>query len=292
MATKSLTTGTAADLLAYQSFHHVSRNMERLTRVATADQQWIVRDWDGEVYCIKFEKNFSKKHLFTFSKDVDRTKTQAQAEAAKPGVRSDAENWHNAELELLKSKIAKNVDKRAVSTMCSCGHRFNQHALPGPACTVGGCGCAAFATPYKLARKYVGKPTEDPLSGASTTRNSCIILNWVPKAEFEDVVVRSIQAHEKPAGWAKGQPLAVTAAPPGSAAPAVAAATKALRWDFGLARSGAIVLAVRTAVGPPPVYNYSNFQGCWVKATKIGSEIGKQTWEIFHMESAPPHALF
>jgi len=291
LATKSLNTSTAADLLTYESFHHVSRNMERLTRVATADQEWVVRDWDGEQYCIKFEKNFSKKHLFTFSKDIEKTKVQAATEAAKPGqAGKDAENWHNAEIELLKSKIAKNVDKRAISVMCSCTHAFNRHSLPGPACNL--CACAAFATPYKLARKFVGKPTEDPLSGASTTRNSCIILNWVPKAEFEDVVVQSIQAQEKPHGWAKGQPLAVTAAPPGSPAPVVAAATKTLRWDFGLARRGAIILAVRTAAGPPPVYNYTNFQGCWVKAKKIGTSVGKQTWEVFHMESAAPHALF
>jgi hypothetical protein len=285
--TVKLNTGTGADLLSFSEFHHVSQNAERLTRVATANQEWIVKDWDGEVYCIKFNANFSKKHLFTFSKDQEKTKQKAEDEAAKPGqAGQDEQNWHNAEMELLKSKIVKNLDKRAVADVCGCGHRFNAHLHPNPApppprlpgaCTTCAGACAGFKTPYGLARTYVGKPTEDPLSGARTSKNTCLILNWVPRAEFEQVVLQSIQSLEKPAGWNKGDPLAIAVGD-----------ERKLRWDFGLGRNGAIIVADKTVVPT----NYTNFQGCWVAARKIATSVGKQTWEIFHMETRAPHTPF
>jgi hypothetical protein len=268
-----LSTQTAADLLAYETFHHVSKSTDRLTRVASKDQEWIVQDWDGEIYYIKFEKNFSKKHLFTFSKDVEKTKFESQQQAAKPGQRTDSENWHNAEMELLKNKIDKNLQKRSVACICQCGQLYNSHLRGGA--------CGNFRTPYKEARTYVGKPTPDPIAGAKTIKNTCIILNWIPKSEFEQVVVQSIQAHEKPQGWTKGQPLAVQAAPLGSTPQAVAAATKTLRWDFTQARRGAIIFADRT--NPPTTF--TDYRGCEVQAKKTGSAVGKQTWEVFHMNN-------
>lgn len=294
MAQKQLNTGTGADLLTYETVQHVTKNVERLTRVATASQEWVVKDWDGEIYLIKFDKNFSKKHLFTFSKDTEKTKAQAKIEYAKPGQQGkDEENWHNAEMALLENKIAKNIDKRAVADVCACGHKLNpkhMHVNPagggqkimGPcrdaACIGAASPCTVFETPYGIARRYVGKPTYDPVAGAKTSKNSCIILNWVPKAEFEQVVVKSIQDLEKPAGWNKGDALAVAIG-----------AEHSLRWDFGLTRVGAIVLADHTNVAIP---THTNYQGCYVKARKTASDVGKQTWEIFHMEGAPAHPLF
>jgi len=290
------TTGTAADLLDYKEFHHVSANAERLTRVATADQEWIVKDWDGEIYIIKFNANFSKKHLFTFAKDQEKVKTKASQIKAGGSVGTDEQNWHDAEMELLKNKIVKNLDKRAVANRCDCGHLFNAHLQVNPtppppnvpgACNTCGGTCAKFATPYGIARTYVGKTTHDPLAGATTTRNTCIILNWVPKADFEQVVVQSIQAHEKPVGWAKGNALAVPVA--GVTPVSVTAATRELRWDFGPSRVGAVIVAHKPGGGVP---TYTNFQGCWVKAKKIGTDVGKQTWEIFHMETSGGHVPF
>lgn len=291
--------GTAASLLSYSEFHHVSKNAERLTRVPTANTEWIVKDWDGEVYIIKFNANFSKKHLFTFSKDLEKTKQKASdLHSANPG-KSDSENWHDAEMELLKNKIVKNIDKRAVANTCQCGHVFTAHLNPNPhpppanlpgtcnTCAGGGGACAKFATPYGIAREYVGKPTHDPLAGAITTRNTCVILNWVPKADFEDIVGKSIQAVEKPHGWVKGNALAVPVA--GATPPSVAAATKVLRWDFGPSRVGAVIVATHA---PPALPTFANYQGCFVKAKKIGSEWGKQTWEIFHMETSHGNVPF
>lgn len=273
-------TGTAADLLGYERFFHGTRQAERLTRVATANQEWIVKDWDGENYRVKFDKNFSKKHLFTFSKDVERTK-QLAAQKAQSSGKGALENWHDAEIELLKNKIVKNLDKRAVADTCRCGHRFNKHLANNPAppppkipspCTEVGCGCPRFQTPYALARQFVGKPSHDPVSGATTSRNTCIILNWVPRAEFEEVVVKSIQAYEKPPGWSAGNPLAI----------AVGGSVH-LRWDFGLARKGVILQAQRVGLN----VNYTEYQGCSVQAKKIATTVGVQTWEVYHMDSPP-----
>lgn len=293
MPQKQLNTGTGADLLTYETVQHVTKNVERLTRVATANQEWVVKDWDGETYFIKFDKNFSKKHLFTFSKDTEKTQAEAHNQAAKPGQQGkDEENWHKAEMALLYNKIAKNINNRAVADMCACGHKLSpKHMHPNPAgagkvpgackdaaCMAANPPCAGFATPYGVAREYVGKPTYDPLSGAKTSKNSCIILNWVPKAEFEQVVVKSIQAFEKPPGWKKGDALSVAVG-----------AEQSLKWDFGPARNGAIVLADHTNAANPA---HTNYRGCYVKARKVGSDVGKQTWEIFHMEGGPAHPLF
>lgn len=288
MATASLSTGTAADLLTFQKFDHLERG-ERLTRVATANQDWIVRDWDGETYVIKFDSNFSKKHLFTFTKKEDRVKAKAHEESEKPGQKDqEAENWRRAEQALLLGKIMKNLDKRAVANICNCGHPFsapgaNPKHPGGGACTGGGCGCTKFETPYALARKYVHKPTEDPLAGARTTKNTCIILNWIPRAEFEEVVVKSIQAFEKPTGWTKGNALAVPAG-------AGALSQRKLRWDFGLGRMGAIIKAEKIAIAP--FYTFTNYRGCYIGAEKIGTDVGRQTWKIYHMETQAPYVPF
>lgn len=286
--TQTLNTGTAADLLHFETIHHVTKNCDALTRVATANENWIVKDWDGETYCIRFASNFSKKHLFTFSKKHDRTVQKSSQLAALPARagKSDAENWHDAEMELLTNKIAKNLNKRAVADMCQCGHAFNRHLAPNVAppppkvpAPCRDCGCTPFRTPYGIARQYVGKPTHDPLAGAKTTTNTCIILNWVPKAEFESVVVQSIQAVEKPPGWTRGQPLAVHVNN-----------SQCLKWDFTGGRHGAIIVARKDVAG---VFSYANYQGCWVQAKKTASTVGRQTWEIYHMDtgSAPnPHS--
>jgi hypothetical protein len=294
-------TGTAADLVKYETFHDVSANVDRLTRMSTANQDFIVRDWDGETYVIKFDANFAKKHLFTFSKKQNVTIATAQAEAAKPGqAGKDAENWHNAEIQLLENKIVSNLTNRNVADTCNCGHKFSPRHLhpappppgkkvPGP-CTQAGCGCAAFQTPYGLTRSTIGKPTADPLTGAKTSRNTCIILNWVPKHEFEDVVVQSIQAVEKApdaggAAWKKGDNLRV----PVALNKDDAAGQRELKWDFTSARIGVIINAT---LNPGAAPTYANFQGCWVKARKIATSIGTQTWEIFHMATQAPHMPF
>jgi hypothetical protein len=306
---KHLNTGTAADLLGFEDYIDAT-GQTHLTRVATTDQEWIVSDWDGEQYCIRFDKNFSKKHLFTFSKKTEETKKEAALISGRPGKHGqDAQNWSDAEHAQLYKKVNSALDHRAVSGTCRCGHAYNRHVGPCPGCnhpkgvhTIGlekacaqaGCGCTAyiagkcnqcpaaapcprFQTPYGAGRDAKHKPTSDPLSGAQTTRNTCIVLNYVPKSEFESVVVKSVQALEKPHGWTRGSPLANAVG-----------ADVLLKWDFGDSRRGAILQAQQ---GTDPA-TWPKMKGCYVKAKKTHSTVGKQTWQIYHMETHAPHTPF
>ncbi len=272
-----LDTGTGADLLSFEKYLDATLGGERLTRVATADEQWVVSDWDGETYFVRFDKNFSKKHLATFSKDRKRTEEAAYYAWLNSGKSADAgKNWEKAEHQLLTEKMTGTADARAVAGMCKCGHRYNRHP-GGGACTQHGCTCPKFVTPFADARITAGKPTDNPLAGVQTQRTTFIVLNWVPRDAFESVVVQSIQAHEKPTGWKRGDALAKAVGD-----------EVVLKWDFGPQRVGAVIQA---HVGTPPS-GWGRKQGCYVKAKKTATDWGKQTWMIFHMESAPPHAAF
>lgn len=270
-------TWTAADLLSYEKYIESTTGMERLSRVATANEEWVLSDWDGERYTIRFDKNFSKKHLATFSKDRERTEREAYFEWLNSGKTRDAgENWQRSEHGLMNQKMRTTADNRSVADLCGCGHRFNRHPAAG-ACTQPGCGCTRFVTPFAASRIVTGKPVEDPLAGMKTIRTTFIVLNWVPKAEFESIVVQSIQAHEKPAGWKRGDPLAMAVND-----------EAVLKWDFGVTRVGAVVQA---QAGTDPA-TWVKKQGCYIKARKIATDWGRQTWQVFHMESGPAHPAF
>jgi hypothetical protein len=284
-----LQTGTGADLLSYETYIETTSGLERLTRVATADEEWVVSDWDNEIYYVRFDKNFSKKHLATFSKDHQRTEEAAYYAWLNSGKTENAgKSWETAEHQLLNEKMKGTGDARAVAGRCQCTHQYNRHPL-GLGCNVPGCGCLKFLTPFAADRQAKGKPTVDPLAGASTTRTTFLVLNWVPRAEFEKVVVQSIQAHEKPAswnapgqphhgrGWQRGDPLAIAVGD-----------EVVLKWDFGASRVGAIV---QTQVGQAPNL-WGKKQGCYVKAKKTATAWGRQTWQVFHMESSGAHAAF
>lgn len=272
-----LDTWTAADLLSYEKYIESTSGLERLSRVATASEEWVVSDWDGEIYTIRFDKNFSKKHLATFSKDRERTEKEAYFEWLNSGkTRGAGENWQRAEHKFMNEKMKTTADNRNVANACTCGHLFNRHP-GGNACSQPGCPCTKFVTAFAASRIAVGKPTADPLAGMKTARTTFIVLNWVPKAEFESVVVQSIQAHEKPTGWKRGDPLAKAVND-----------EAVLKWDFGPARLGAVVQA---QAGTDPA-SWARKQGCYIKAKKIATDWGRQTWQVFHMESGPPHAAF
>lgn len=263
-------TGTAADLLSFTKYT-TPTGEEHLTRVATASEQWAIQDWDGERYVIKFDKNFSKKHLFTFTKKTKNVAAKAYSiHAEKPG-KSEAENWNEAEHELLVDKLCTTLAVRSGKS-CTCGHLKASHkGKPNTgACKEGGCGCLGFSSAYAAQRLANNKPVLDPLLGANANKNTCIILNYVPKAEFETVLVQALQAEEKPSGWTQGDPLAKSVTD-----------VVSMKWDFGSSRLGVIVQA-DMLVWPD---SWKKFQGCWVEAKKVATDLGVQTWEIFHLKS-------
>ena len=173
-------TGTAADLIAYEKYTDPSKG-DRISRSMNDYQEWLVQARDGEVFYVTFKNNFSKKHLVTDSKKTVPTSTD--------------------------KKIQKLLDHRSKADQCKCSpqHKYSDHHHIGKWCKK--CGCQKFKTPHSKDRASHNKPDQDPLAGAKTTINTCIMMNKVQKQKFEDVVVNSILVHEKPATWQVGNPL-------------------------------------------------------------------------------------
>lgn len=269
-----LDTGTAADLLIYEYFEGDDRH----ERVTCADQKWIVQDWDGERYEVRFANNFSKKHLYTFSKRTHEVQVAAYYEWLNGGS-EPSKNWEKAEHQRLQNKLELSSRTRMKATdanRCSyCGHTGANHlnydatTRTGDDCSAAGCTCPHFYR-YEDIRDAIGKTENNVLAGASTKKNSCIILNWVPKSEFENIVCQSIQAHEKPDGWSRGDPLALSVND-----------EVTLTWDFGVKRLGAVVFVDLRATATDL---FRKYQGCKVKARKTATDWGVQTFEIFHWE--------
>jgi hypothetical protein len=63
------TTGTAADLIAYEPYIDSTGN-SALTRVENSLQGWMVKETNGETFYIKFDNNLLKKHFVTESKNL------------------------------------------------------------------------------------------------------------------------------------------------------------------------------------------------------------------------------
>jgi len=291
---------TAASLLKYRTYH-TSSGQDKLTREATTNQEWVFQETGGKKYTIKFDKNFIKKHLFTYSKKSDKVSLIAwylwKDSGEQPG--KDTENWLKAEQIAVNGKLEKTLLARAESIRCTtcshhaskhkcsnCVHRIDKHTNPGDACSVGGCACARLTTrcneaactcaDFKLTadkygdRRIASGKGDNPLAGAATDKNTSIVLSKVPKADFEKVVVDSIK-HEETAGftWAMND-------------------EKELKWDFGNSRKGAIVqvdLAQDSA-------HWSQLQGVYVKAKKIGNDPANFVYQVFHMETGGSHAPF
>jgi len=254
-------TKTAADLLKYQTYTNPG-GQEKLSRSVNGLQEWLVKATDGQTFYIKFDKNFSKKHLVTESKKTVSTPTS------------------------LEAKITKLLTARSTSSMCECAHELNnhQHLPPGISktkakknkvkptqgqCKKCGGTCQDFTSVYSRTRITENKPDTNPLGGTPTSVNTCIILNRVPKEKFEDVVLQSILKHERPPHqWKKGDPLAMKDND-----------QVELEWEFGARNPNAVVKA---DLSKPPK-QWRTYEGCKVKAVKLPNQ-PHPTWQVFHME--------
>ena len=168
------------------------------TRKATASMEWVLKATDNKLYCIKFDKNFAKKHLFTFTKKPVKPEDMEAANVAKmtkqAGHRTDEE----------QGRLCKH-----------CGHGQKRHETGSKApvaCkepvlgkTPPTCGCMTFENAdntYEVGRAAKNKPTTNPLAGATCRKSTYIVMNEIDKAKFEKVVVDSIKGAET--GWANG----------------------------------------------------------------------------------------
>jgi hypothetical protein len=280
---------TAASLLHYRSFNKPGATEQCWTRYSSADEEFNLTRAGGRTYLIKFEKNFSKKHLATFSKKEWKTSTEAWLQSQKPGQQGkDTENWQAAQKQLLDNKILKTAGIRkgpADADLCAragCNHPRKDvvgapntgHSNSGN-CKVPGCLCTAaaggFLSAYVASRIAETKPLHDPYEGTPAQTSSCIVLNWIPKNEFEDVLRNSILAVD-PNNVLPNSPL------PGPGVPNPP--LQHLHWDFGLARAGAVRSASNGAISMP------NGTWCDVGARKaLGGPPGVDaTWTIVHWQ--------
>jgi hypothetical protein len=238
-------TGTAADLLSYETYQDPRSNKIKSTRVQAADEEWVVTATGGVIFYVKFGNNFPKKHFVTESKKPDGQVS-------------------------VESKIIKTLGHRAVSATCFCGCPYNKHKNNGGYCKT--CGqpiCGSFGTPYGAIRSFKNKPTFDPLAGQKTTKNTCIVLSRVSREDFLKVVLQSILTHEKPPTWHRGNALAKNVND-----------EVELKWNFGGKYLGAVVVADTAKAAS----YWDQKQGCKVRARKTAMKALEHTWEVLHME--------
>ena len=221
------------------------------TRVPTASMEWVLKATDNKQYCIKFDKNFAKKHLFTYTKKPVKPEDKEAANMVK--MTKQAGHRTNEE----QGRLCKH-----------CGHGQKRHQTgsgapvackePVPGATPSNCGCMNFEnadSTYEVGRAAKNKPTSNPLAGATFRKSTYIVMNEIDKAKFEKVVVDSIQAAE--AGWTKDQ-------------------EKDLDWNFD--KAGAVVNV-----------DLDQLPADWVKAkgVKVGvknitAAPDKPTFEVYH----------
>lgn len=272
---------SAASLLHYQAYKKPGASEVSWTRFASANEEFNIAAAGGNKYLIKFESNFSKKHLATFSKKDSKLKEAIANQTTKLGKSAtEGEILAAAQKQLLDAKILKILGIRGGpedTDLCArCGHKRKNDPVGSGHSKTGNCmvtGCATtkciggFLTKYVSERTKEGKPLVDPLAGAMASESSCIVLNFIPKNEFETAVAASILLVDAKNDLAdtpttKGSPLVT------------------LKWNFGGSRAG----AVQHAKGG--VVDKTDGTWCEVGARKVkGGPTGiAATWTIVHWE--------
>lgn len=275
---------TAAELIHYAPYNKPlpgGGTEQCWTRFATANEEWNIAAAGGQRFLIKFDKNFSKKHLATFSKKDWATEKEKWLQSQQPGQRTDEENWNRAQKQLLENKVLRILGIR--NPQCTCGH-FQKAPDPAQVATTGhsnsgnckhaGCACPGFvavASPYVASRTAKGKLDVNPLLGATTNQSSCIVLNWIPKNEFENAVAASILAVDPTNVLPDSAPFPYTHATP----------FIHLTWSFP-GRAGAVRHAQNGAVDVD--------NGTWVQLGAYKSTVGlpggvTAKWIVAHWQA-------
>lgn len=319
-----MTEQTARDLIAHRTYTKPDGS-DGITRKTTATQEWVFGAFGGNEFMIKFDKNFVKKHLFTYSKktsEVAGIAAQLWDAAGKP-PNQDVQFWLAAELTKFNSKVLKVLSARGEASVCTCGHLLAAHTctlchharsrhltgsgnacackeplLPAPGqcgcagvlftCSAAGCACNSFVSTQGTyaAKRVASNKGDNPLAGAATTVNTCLVLDRVSMADFKSVVIAAIQAAETNAFTWPVAPAANLPMPPvpgNFAGPS----TKHVRWDFGAGSLGCVVNADLSQ----PIAAWGSGQGvevCMVKtgATPIGQ--GRQQYQycVYHLHTS------
>ena len=275
-------TDTAADhmTMSKRAAAGASTDLDGFSRVAVGSEEWSISDSGGVLYKIKFDNNFAKKHLFTYTKKKANTEEieKQVAEKVKAGDKRTPEMIREeANEHYLMEKIKKNLNNRSVAATCThCSHDRGAHyTKSGVNPAADGCkeclkagktkatSCKTFDTDYNIKRKAkLGAGSFNPLAGAPTPVNGCIVMNKVPKGDFDKALVSGIKA-----GTAHGKP-----------------GQTLVKLDFGATRKGSVIKIDATDASKPPVT--TNYQGCYLLAEKGSASTAKnQIWTILHMET-------
>lgn len=280
-----------------------SAGVKRLTRVPEASVEWQISAKNAKTYLISFDKNFSKKHLYTSTKKGDKVQAEAKKlwEAASTQERNawwwqgwwwsyPTELVEQAQKTLDEAKFKKQLGHRSAleGDICTaCDHPEKSHKTgtgawcPCKFATSPGvlCGCAVLAgfashNPYTEKRTGQGKATADPLAGARTTVNTVVLLNKIPLATLKDTISDAIIAKEAALAvvgttWAQGKVGLDTDC-------------EHIRLDFGASRKGC-VLKVKA---DQDYDHWDEFQGVEVAVKNLRSaDLKKPRYAIVHMHT-------
>lgn len=302
----------AGKLLTYRTFTHTPSGKERLTREATANQEWVFQASGGKKFTIKFANNFSKKHLFTYSKKTANVGLLAYyiwEQSGKPEGK-DTENWLKAEQVALNQKLEKTLEHRAEKTLCTCGHMLALHV------------CKTCSHPRAKHLTGSGNPTackelkgdgspcactplDEKCGGAGGTPCTCAGFSSTVGAYATSRTASG--KGDNPlagAGTEKNTSLVLSMIPKADFEKVVVDSIKAvetdafswatnddkeLKWDFGASRKGCIVQVDLSQSSDA----WGKLQGVWVKAKKLSlATATDHVYQVFHMETGGAHAPF
>jgi len=225
--------------------YNAPKNLTLDTRADESTIEWSISVSGGVTYLIRFSQNFSKKHLHTSTKKLEHV----QAEYDQLGhIKDDDARWAAAQEAADEKKFHRQLAHRSLNEQrCkTCNHPISDHPGSGKCMrktqTLGfhgqmkngkpvksmkenECTCTAYLAPYAEKRRDQGKPTINPLLGATAQTNDLIWLDRIPRAHFEKVIQESLRKRYNAVvpnpGWdAKGEHI---------------------EWDFGPANRGCIL---------------------------------------------------
>ena len=278
---------TSETLIKYEDYNDNVTGQTAVSRIATVNMAWMIRATNNKLYCIKFEKNFGKKHLYTSSKKTDKVLAEAK-------ILWDAESkstkrywillrgyWvsyppvfmQRAQQIVDEKKFIKQVGHRSTSEQScyTCGHKFKSHKIGG--CKASGCSCTTFVSKYGHGRQTLGKPTVNPLSGATTKTNTVIVMNKIPKTTMEKIITDAIIAKENQLTLAKQTWGASSSFK-----------DEKIRLDFGSTLKGCVMTI---KANQPSYSDWVKQQGVEVSVTQLPTtDINKPVYTIGHLHGA------
>lgn len=243
---------SSRSLVPHTTYKHQPSNQDRETRLDESAVEWSIAVSGGVTYLIRFSRNFFKKHLHTSTKKL----ANVQAEYDKLGsITDDDARWQAAQDAADEAKFHRQLKHRSREEQdCDrCGHSIKEHKVAGSCSKVTKllefpkgykpgdkdgkgkpikksfvdhpCDCTGYLAPYEKARGLVGKPTPNPLLGATALTNDMIWVDKIPRATFEKVIQEAIQKRY------------ATVVP----APGWAADGEHIEWDFGATNRGCVL---------------------------------------------------